>query len=69
MYSYLQYIQSTLCTVTCCIWTVHYIQLPAVCGLYIMYSYRQYLDSTFVELPAVYGHDIMYSYRHYLDST
>jgi len=58
---------STLCTVTGSIWTLPYVQLPALSGQYLMYSYLQYIDSnlckvtcsiwtvTYVQLPAVSG--------------
>jgi len=45
MYSYLQYLDSTIFTVTGSICTVLYIKLLVVYGQYLMYSYRQYLDS------------------------
>ena len=36
MYSYWQHLDSTLCTVTGGIWTVPYVQLPAVYGHYVV---------------------------------
>jgi len=67
MYSYLQYLDNNLCTVTGSICKVLHVQLPAVSGQYLMYSYRHYLVSTLctvtgsiwtvpsVQLPAVSG--------------
>ena len=63
MYSYRQYMDSTLCTVTGCIWTVPYVQLPVVYGQYLMYSHRKYMDSTLCTVTVVYGQYLMYSYR------
>jgi len=41
MYSYRQYLDSILFTVTGSIWTVPYVQLLAVYGKYLMYSHLQ----------------------------
>jgi len=40
MYRYLQYMDSNLCKDTGSVWTVSYVELTAVSGQYLIYSYR-----------------------------
>jgi len=60
MYSYVLHMENNLCTVTASTWKVPYVQLLAVYGQYLIYSYLQYMDSNFVQLLTVFGQYLIY---------